>query len=525
MDDNTEEEMEGSHTHNLFTRILTACGSFLSIRKTPESRQKADPSSKGSPLNQNQPETQPKAIPKVKMLNPNDRQRRGLREVIDDDTFWEMDEMELLHLIKAEYPEELERLKGATFVRNPNASRPEGPSISESLYGQEYAEVNRTLVGVLALRWLHNDEYETFIGTQGPAPIVLKRESFEWLRRLFERGLRSTEDTFTLITSMVINDLGKDPHLASDYAKLKGIDISRVNHDMILYHAVEAGMVPALRRLTQENRDNLLMGIKLGSSFNFGQLAQAENAPASLAGLLEMRGRDRAFEMRFMEQILDLSGASGHEDWTCAKKMIEPIFQSYNNVYDVAHAIISGGMNLRQGYDIILVRKLKLLHDAGYMREFDINKPADRALMRLFSLGNTTYTQNADIFFFAFTERISTEIRDKLIYGLNVEGSIHEPAVQPTYTPAMLTKATGNTVRGSQEEKINAIAAMLRYLARCLVVEPASLQKLKKGVTVIERDVRKIIPVLDSEEFKKNPDILDREDIPEDQVANLAPGY
>lgn len=458
------------------------------------------------------------------MSSPDDCQP-ALRDVIEDGSFWTIPDLELLRLIKSEYPTELQRLQKATFVRNPNAPRPEGLSISESLYGQEYPEVNRTLVGVLALRWLWKDEYDTFIGTQGPLPIVLKRESFAWLRNIFLQGLTSTEDIYTLMTSMVINDLGKDPNLATDYARQEGIDISKVNHDMILYYAVEAGMVPALDRLTKENKEFLLTGIKLGSDFNFGQLAQAENAPASLSGLSKMRGRDRAFELRFMEQVLDLSGAAGHEDWTCAKKMIEPIFQSYQNVYDAAHAIISGQMKLREGYDIILTRKLDLLHRAGYRRQFDIQNPADRALMRLFCLGNTTNAQDADAYRTAFTEQISDDTRQILTHGLTLDGTIEEPAVQPTYTPAMFTKATGNTPSGSHGEKIAAISAMLRYLARCLVVERSSLDRLPKGVTVIERDVRKIIPVLDSTEFREDPSVLDKEDIPDAQVANLAPGY
>ncbi|KIX06574.1 uncharacterized protein Z518_04550 [Rhinocladiella mackenziei CBS 650.93] len=82
--------------------------------------------------------------------------------------------------------------------------------------------------------------------------ITLKWESFQWLRNIFGKGLQPPDDVYALVTSMVI---------------------------------------------------------KLGLDFNFGQLAQAENAPASLAGLRQMRGRDRAFEMRFMEQVLDLSGA------------------------------------------------------------------------------------------------------------------------------------------------------------------------------------------------------------------------
>ncbi|KAK5263212.1 hypothetical protein LTR96_011368 [Exophiala xenobiotica] len=179
-----------------------------------------------------------------------------------------------------------------------------------------------------------------------------------------------------------------------------------------------------------------------------------------------MNGHGRAFELRFMEQVLDLAGASGHEDWTCAKKMIEPIFQSYRNVHDVAHAMISGKTGLREGYDIILTQKLDLLRWAGYQREFDIQSPSDRALMRLFCLGNTSNAQSAEMYFTAFTERITEATRQGLIHGLNLVGTVEEPAVQTAYLPAMLTKAVGNTVGGEDEERLMAIAAMLRYLAR-----------------------------------------------------------
>jgi len=455
----------------------------------------------------------------------NQSQRTELYQLIQGGQFWTTDDNTLLRTIQAEFPAELDRLKRATFLRSTSVGTPAEPSISERLYGHDYAEINRTLVGVLALRWLWHNQYETFVGSQSPSAIVLRRKSFTWLRQLFCDGLKSPDDIYTLVVSMITNDLGKDPRLAQDYADLKGIDISKVNHDMILYHAVEANMVPALNRLTRENRENILIGIKLGSDFNFGQLAQGENAPASLAGLLEMENHPRAFEMRFMEQVLDVSGAAGHEDWTCAKKMTEPIFQSYQNVYDVANTIISKKVSLREGYDIILIRKLDLLLQTGYHRRLNIHDSSDRALMRLFCLGNTSSPQDADVYYDAFMNGISLEIRRCLVRGLNQDGTINEPAVQPTYLPAILTKAAGNTPSGSQAEKVRAISAVLRYLSRCLVVEASSIEKLPRGVTVIERDVRKITQVLDSKEFSHHPEVLDNETIPEDQVANMAPGY
>lgn len=515
MDDSAAERGNIS----LATRILIACNRFLQrsgISRNSISRLSSRSSTRMASHSQD------RGVVAEHQRDKTKDQRKTLHDIIEDGSFWNMPDIDALETIKSEFPQELERLKNASFVRTSNAARPDGPSIAEALYGQDYPEIDRTLVGVLALRWLHNNDYETFVGTQSPPPVVLRRESFAWLRRIFDKGLKATEDTYALITSMVTNDLGKDPALATDYARLVGTDISKVNHDMILYHAVEAGMVPSLNRLAQEDKDYLLLGIKLGSDFNFGQLAQAENAPASLSGLLEMRGHDRAFEMRFMEQILDLAGAAGHEDWTCARKMIEPIFQSYKNVYDVAHAVINEHLRLTDGYDIILTRKLDLLRSVGYVRELDIKNPQDRALMRLFCLGNTANVESADIFYTAFTDRISEDSRSQLIHGLNVRGSVHEPAVQATYIPAMFTKAMGNTSSGSVEQKVDAVAAVLRYLGRCMVVEDSTRQQLPEGVTVIERDVRKIIRVLDSEEFRRKPEVLDGESVPDAQVANMA---
>ncbi|KAL6251096.1 hypothetical protein RBB50_001304 [Rhinocladiella similis] len=449
--------------------------------------------------------------------------QHGLKDAIANGSFWSVPDGELLSLIKSDFPTELHRLQHATFVRDSDIPGPDGPSISEFLYGHDYPEVNRTLLGILALRWLWNDEYDAFVGTQSPQ-VRLTRESFNWLRKLYTTGLKSADDIYTLITCMIINDLGKDPNLATDYADKAGPDISHVNHDMILYRAAEAGMIQALDRLTEPNKQYVLLGIRLGSDFNFGQLAQAENAPASLTRLADMHGHDRAFELRFMEQVLDLAGASGHEDWTCAKKLIEPVFQSYRNVYDVAYAIINGHAGLREGYDMILTRKAEFLHRLGYQRDLDIQDRADRALMRLFCLANTSNVQDAEMYFRAFTERVPEEARRQLISGLNLDGTVQSPAVQTTYIPAMLTKAVGHTLNDTEEEKIKAIGAMLRYLSRCQKVDQSSLSRMPKGVTVIERDARTIIPVLDSDGFKRNPDVLDQEEIPSDQVANMAPG-
>lgn len=444
-------------------------------------------------------------------------QSSQLWHAISEERFWHMPEGDLLLLIRDEFPQELNGLKSAYSVKATGVPRPNTPSISERMYaGRNYDEINRTLLGVLALRWIIMNEYESFVQGQRPE-LVLTRESFGWLHQFYWDKINTADDAYALVFSMIINDLGKDPTLATDYAELTGEDISNVNHDMILLCAIEADMVPALDRLTKEHRAVMMDGIRLGAELNFGQLAQAENVPASLAGLRSMRGKDRAFQFRFMEQVLDVSGAKGHEDWTAALVMIEPVFQSYHNVYDVASGVISGAFTLRQGFDLILTRKLELLHRAGYETDLNIRIPTDRALLRLFCLGNTNSAESADTFYQAFMHAIPAADRDSLVHGLNVDGSEAEPAIQPTYAPAMLAKALANTPHGGPAEQVRALAAMLRYLAK---VFRRARTITTEGVTVVEREVRLVDPAVGGALFRETPEVVILEPVPEDQVAN-----
>ena len=527
MNDVPPEKVEAEDSDNVLRRLFATCTAFV---RSPVTKAMPAPlpsrrlSKKQRKMSQHQGSqegrryilrsSRSKKVPKMA--------DSPLYDSVVDKSFWNMPDEKLLELIRDHFPDELTRLKNAYSLKPTGIPRPKSDSISQRLYdGENFDEVNRTLVGVLALRWLWHDEYDIFVGCQ-PEAVRLKRDSFEWLRQNFKAGLKSPEDIYALVVTMIINDLGKDPDLAEEYANLKNIDISKVNHDMILSLAVDADLVPALNRIEDHHRQDIVKGIKLGSDFNFGQLAQAENAPASLAGLLGMSGQSRAFEVRFMEQILDLAGASGHEDWTCARKMIEPIFQSYQNVWTVATAIISGDSDLRKGYDVILTRKLDLLHRSGYDKDFDVTKADERAMMRLFCLGNTNNPQNAELYFTAFNNGISRRTRQTLIDGLNTDGSVEKPAIQNTYAPAMFTKATGNTPTGSREEKIRAISAVMTYLAKCFVLTKEQHKELPQGVTVIERDLRSVLEVVESEEFKKDPTCLEKEKAPEVQVANMA---
>jgi hypothetical protein len=432
---------------------------------------------------------------------------------ISPDSFFTVDDEILVRLIHKEFEDELKRLTRAYSIRDQDFTPPSTPSPSYILYGEQHDEVNRTLVSVLALRWIYNGQYETFVETQ-PEPLRLKRESFNWMCKIFTNGINSPADFHALITSIVVNDLGKDPQLATDYYDKTGEDISDLNHDMILLKAVKDGLIQCLDRLTPEHKANVILGMELGAEFNFGQLAQAENAPFCLTKLAMMMGKERAFEQRFMEQLLDIAGAAGHMDWTCAKKLIEPIFEAYHTVYDVAKGVISGALGLHDGYDLVLIRRSELLHDKGF-RALDVGNPRDRALMRLLCMGGAANLETAELYDTVW-RNLDDFTRGSLIYTLNLDGSVMKPAVQPTYMPALLAQGVDITGPGSYSEKEARLRAILRYCSRVMKIT----DKLNGSVTVVERNVLGVLQhVVLSQDFQADPNILETTDVPKSVVA------
>ncbi|KAJ5940663.1 hypothetical protein N7516_000831 [Penicillium verrucosum] len=420
------------------------------------------------------------------------------------DSLFALSDEDLIHLVYKEFPEEIDRLRRAYSIRDGPWTPPGTPSPSYILYNEDYDEVNRTLVGFLALRWIHTGQYETFISSQESAS-QLTRDSFDWIHGFYTHLITDANTLFALITSIIINDLGKDPQLASDCCAKTGVDISTLNHDAILLAACNAGLVPSLDNLPDQDRDDVLLAIKLGATFNFGQLAQAENAPACLSGLPRMKGHDRSFQLRFMEQLLDIAGAAGHMDWTCAKKLIQPIFDSYRNVYDVCEGVISGTLTVRSGYDLILIRRAAFLRDKD-VRGFQVEEnPGDRALVRLFCMGNVTTREKALLYEDAW-RALEDPVRETLANALNLDGRRGEPAVQPTYIPALLGRI----------QDVNALVCTLHYLAQ--VMSATDIED--PSAVVIERSVYPILKhFVESEEFLEDPTILERVDMPDGVVA------
>ena len=453
--------------------------------------------------------------------------RCSLLNTIAQNQFYQLDEASLLHQIKDAFPSELARLKSVVAAEqgSPIEASQNGAdrrlSPSNELYGQDYDEVNRTLVGLLALRWICNDQYERFTAGQ-TQHLRLRRDSWEWLRNLFRKNLRTNDDLLLLVISMVINDVGKDPQLADDYFERTKRQLQQRNHDSLLYEAAQAGMIPCLDMLSKEQQSDLLLGLELGSELNAGQLAQAESVPVNLEFLQSMKGHEHAFEMKFLEQILDVAGALGHLDPFGAKNLIEPVFEAFQTVHEVSVKIIAGELSYRQGYDEVLKKRGRLLSGAGF-RRLSVSDKEERALLRLLTMGRTTDIDQAELFSRAF-QGLDPRHKQWLIKGLNIDGNPNETAVLPYYMPAVLSEVLKSTKDASDEDRQKALTSIMKYLAKVLdkssKVQDEVLPEEARGPIpgiVIEHNMMKAREVISSENFLSNPEQLDELEIPQGQ--------
>ncbi len=442
---------------------------------------------------------------KMKKLSTDNK----LQQTVFQGIFFDVDDAKALHMIADAFVPELERLKNASTASEPGTGD-KGEDISPSclLFGKEYDEVNRTLVGILALKWIWNHDYEAFTSSQNKF-VKLKPETFDRLHKLFKDGLQEKQDQFSLLTSTIINDLGKDPALAEDVSKITGLPAHAINHDMVIYEAAKADIIPCIRRLDPKLKEELFLGLKLGSTLNGGQLAQAENVPGNLEGLLEMRGHRHAFDLKFLELILDVAGAAGHLDSRCAKMMIEPVAQAYLTTHEVALDIIEGRSSLREGYDTVLIRRAEMLVEKDF-RLLSVQNPEERALLRMLLMSRTADAEQAELFSKAF-DALPLSIRRKLVNGLNVDGYQDGKAILPYYMPAMFSEALENVSREALPAKIDAMSSLMRFLTR--VLDGTRSVPGKEG-KVVERNLMFARATIKSKEFREDPTVLDHLKIP-----------
>ncbi|KAK2872036.1 hypothetical protein FQN49_002612 [Arthroderma sp. PD_2] len=431
---------------------------------------------------------------------------------IEDSTFATLSDIQVVQLFGLTFDWELNRLKHAKPTVETADNAPQGAldddglTPSRLLFGEDFVEVNRTIVGMLALKWLLAKDYDSFTRYQNPTRR-LRLESFKKLHTVLIGGLPNAGDIYSLLVAIVVNDLGKDDSLEISLMEATGQIYD--NHDEVLLAAANAQLIPSINTLDPDLRSDLMLGLEIGSKLNLAQLAQAENVPASLQSIFSMRGKPRAFFLKYMEVLLDIAGAGGHIDARSAGQMTEPVFQSYLAVYDALVETIGGRLSLQQAYDRVLSSRADILQDTGF-RRLSTRIPNERSLLRLLTMGRVADRALADCFSKAFGD-LPDSLRKSLIEGLSTDGLSVKPAVLPYYAPGLIAEGLRNCADGPAYIKLHAVGALMRFLAR-VYDETASKPPACQSETapdIIQVDLSFAHMIVASEQFKRDPTVLD----------------
>ena len=445
------------------------------------------------------------------------RRAMTLRAAVSQGQFPEFSDTKAVHMFGSAFKSELERLKNAHLTVESGTAKPagsleNGETPSRHLFREDFAEVNRTVVNMLALKWILAGDYDTFTACQREEG-KLSKGSFRRLCDFF-RGYR---DIYALLVAVVVDDLGKDPQLAREVAERRshghGHDSARnakmVNHSDFLYQAAKTGMIPALKSASEAGRKAIISSMEIEGQLSIAQLVQGENVPASLSILKHIQDDGSGFRMRAMVTILDVAGAAAHSNARGCLVMTENIFQGYMTTIETLQRFIQDEIpSERACYDQVLTDRAKSLHSKG-CELLSTDNAEQRTLLRIFCIGRVDSKQLADAFTKSFTALPVTE-KNNLVQGLNVDGLNDGTAILPYYAPGLTAEVLRGVRRKEEPVLVEALSAFLRFLAR--VMEESKAVPNTSGV--IERDLSFVQDVIKSSSFKDDPHVLDEVQLP-----------
>ncbi|KAJ5083148.1 hypothetical protein N7456_012575 [Penicillium angulare] len=379
---------------------------------------------------------------------------------------------DLVRLLYTQFTPEIDHLKNvprAVEKADQNKNGPKGNltekalSPSRLLFGEDFDEVNRTITNVRAVKWLLANEYEAFAANQA---VKLSKQTFSTFRDRALLSLNDPDYLIALIVALVVGDMGKDPHLADEIVALSGVK-SNENHDTLLAQAVGCGILDkSLSLLSDARREDVILGINVGAVLNIPQLMQGENVPGSLKPVLQFRDHLPAFTLKYLEIMFDVAGAAGHIDSCSAKRMIEPVCQSFLQAWPILEATVTSQTShpetsLKEAYDQVLQNRGRLVNQMGFSSVLSTSNPADRAFLRLLAMGRVADQATAEQVQKAFTTLPEIE---SLVEGLNVNGIDDGEAILLYYMPALFA----GTLQAVSEpgERIEALTSLMRFMVR-----------------------------------------------------------
>ena len=438
-----------------------------------------------------------------------------VRQDIADLPFFKKPDIDIVRLIGETFKPELVRLAQTDPTAEVSDEQPTGAlgpgnlTPSQLLFGANHPEVDRTVVGILALKWLVSGAYRTFTAHQDDDEIPLDESSFKALQTMFIEELQNGEEVYTVIVAIMTNDLGKDDLLWKETQALLPNTDQKPNHDRILYLAAQHEQVPLLLSFADSSPypASLMKGLHLGASLNVAQLLQAENVPASLLAVRNVGMDGHTLKLKFFEILLDIAGAQGHIDSRCCRALTKTLYQSLFAARAALLRMAEGTLSARNAYDLVLDRRAETLSQCGFT-SLNVEEKIDRALLRLMCMARAASHNIAKIVEEAFVSLRESEF-NLLVKGLSVDGIDDGDAIIPYYAPSLFAIAFRHLKTKWQSDPtfypIPIIKAILRLLSR---VYSEWLSTNGGSGRVVECDLHFVRNIL-NREFIDKPCVLD----------------
>lgn len=457
-----------------------------------------------------------------------------LRSQLEHGLFFQLDQDEMYRCISRAFHKEIRYLKHAYATFYPAGLEPSSDAPSRILFAEGFPEIDRTLNGILALRWIVLNDYESFTNNQRFHKLT--EESFFELRQFFQDSLDDFQDheaMYALIVMQMTNDLGKSTKLVEDLTAIDEDDISAdMNHDAVMDRVIDRAedLIPSLISLQPDWNKMVKKLIKLSAQYNPAQLIQGECQSIALEALIKKKYDEFELDMKFMELFLDLSGAAGHVNHEGAKAMTEPTYRGMMRAREISIEVASGGMSTEDAYDSILQFRIDLLGPvSNRIRIDDLSNNEDYTITRLLSMGRVVGPEDATLYADVFRnleEEVQVQLIENLVLSQATVVLAHTDeevdmlyGIQPTYFPSLLALVTGE-----YEEKFAMLTALFTFLAEALQVElyqvltsSEDLDGMEvEDILIAERDVRHL-----AEKVKRGDTsfVYNNQDMPRVQIA------
>ena len=330
----------------------------------------------------------------------------------------------------------------------------QSPSIF--VFGQQAVEFDRTVIGLMALRWVLEGDWKSFTASQ-KGEDALSLDAFEQIKTWTRSVLASPSLIEAMITYLVLADMGKVQSVSLDIQGRLSQDF--VDHDISLRHALESDemsndLFPSFSRLQVKERSRIARS--LAADFNIGQFIQGESGPASLRGLFVLD--KEALDFYLVHAFYDIAGAAGHFEPAGSVIVNERFWQSFRRALAAIESLRQGASECDAYWGFLV----EYAADLGLVGSSSSDR--HRALARLAAIyrGDSHIAQHLSQAFDALPQMT----QDVLIYELNVSGLGKELSLVPYYGPALMN----NVVRAASTDDeyliMTALKDSLEVLAR-----------------------------------------------------------